>query len=391
MPTTNGVVDRFPNNLICLGQRVLPGVGQAVRLSLLFLLLAACAFPGTVRPTVKIGLVAPFEGRYRYVGYDVIYAVQLALHEANEKGGVAGYGVELVAYDDGASPSAAVEQARKLDVDPAVVGAIGHFREETTTAASHTYTEAGIPVVTAAVLSPGATENQKTVYHLGPGAQLLADALLERALRLAPSGELALIGQSGPLGAALQEVARERTGEELPAASTAVPGWEMEVLEREPSVIVLDLEPVRAGEIVSMLREEGWSGRILGGPALAPSDFVAVAGRAAAGTVFVTPWPFPADVPDGEAFIAAYRGVSGGVGPGPLALPAYEATWTLLDALEQAGADGELTRNRVNAALPNAKRRGTLGTLTVDEGGERPDVDLYWYRIGSEGIPELEG
>ncbi len=52
------------------------------------LLLTGCQFPGTVRPTVKIGLVAPFEGRYRYVGYDVIYAVRLALHEANAAGGV---------------------------------------------------------------------------------------------------------------------------------------------------------------------------------------------------------------------------------------------------------------------------------------------------------------
>ena len=60
-----------------------------------------------VRPTVKIGLVAPFEGRYRYVGYDVFYAVRLALQEVNAAGGVGGYHVELVAYDDGADPAMA--------------------------------------------------------------------------------------------------------------------------------------------------------------------------------------------------------------------------------------------------------------------------------------------
>jgi ABC-type branched-subunit amino acid transport system substrate-binding protein len=372
-------------------ERVLLGAGRVVRVALLLPLLAACAFPGTVRPTVKIGLVAPFEGRYRYVGYDVIYAVRLALVEANRDGGVAGYGVELVAYDDGANPNAAVEQARKLDVDPAVVGAVGHFREETTAAAAATYIKAGIPLVAPALLDTDLAQGGEEIYRPGPAAEPLGDALLERALRVAPDGEFVLIGESGPLQAALQRAAREWTGEELPDVSAAAPDWEMEVLDRDPAVLFCDLEPVRAGEVVSLLRESGWSGHVLGGPALAPSDFVAVAGEAAAGGAFVTPWPFPSDVPDGEAFVEAYRGVSDGVEPGPLALPAYEATWTLLAALEQAGADGELTRQRVNAALSQARRRGTLGRRTVDERDEQRDVGLYWYRIGLDGVPELEG
>ena len=101
-----------------------------------FLLLSSCSFPGTVRPTIKIGLVAPFEGRYRYVGYDVIYAARLAVRQVNEAGGVGGYSVELVAYDDAAEAALAVGQARKLAVDPDVVAVIGHFRAEPTAAAA---------------------------------------------------------------------------------------------------------------------------------------------------------------------------------------------------------------------------------------------------------------
>lgn len=372
------------------GRRLLLGVGQALRIAPLILLLAACAVPGTVRPTVKIGLVAPFEGRYRYVGYDVIYAVRLALLEANDDAGVAGYGVELVAYDDAANPNQAVEQARKLDVDPAVVGAIGHFREDTTAAAMDAYAEANIPLLTPALLNSDVTTHRETVYHPGPSVEPLADALLQRASRLAPSGKFALIGQSGPLEAPLQRSARERIGKDVPVVSPAVHGWEMEILGRDPSVLFCDLEPVRAGEVVSILTERGWSGHILGGPALAPSDFVAVAGPAAAGAVFVTPWPFPGDVPDGDAFIAAYRRVSDGVEPGPLALPAYEATWTLLEALEQAGGDGELTRRRVNTALSYARRQGILDEFIGGDTSEWPEDSLYWYRIAPDGVPELQ-
>jgi branched-chain amino acid transport system substrate-binding protein len=362
-----------------------------LRVASLVFLLTACTFPGTIRPTVKIGLVAPFEGRYRYVGYDVIYAVRLALYEANEQGGVAGYGVELVAYDDGADPVMAVGQARKLGVDPDVVGAIGHFREETTAAAVGTYAEAGIPLIAPAVLSPDLTRDEGVVYRLGPAAELLADALIERVSRLAPRGEVVLVGQGGPLGEALQRVARERTGQRLPALSADAQGWETEALARDPDVLICDLEPVRAGEVVSALHRKGWSGQVMGGPALAPSDFVAVAGESATGAAFVTPWPFPNDVSGGDDFAAAYRRVSNGLEPGPLALPAYEAAWALLEALEEAAAGGEPTRERISAALSNVERRGVLGRLAFDPNRAWTDLGLYWYRIGSEGVPALQG
>lgn len=384
-------MDRFRSGLRRPGRRVCPDTRHAVcAISLLFLL-TGCTFPGTVRPTVKIGLVAPFEGRYRYVGYDVIYAVELALQEANQQDGVAGYGVELVAYDDLADPIVAVEQARKLDVDPDVVGAIGHFREETTIAAAAAYAEAGIPLIAPAVLNVELTEGGEGIYRLGPTAEPLAEALLERASRLAGAGEIVLIGQDGPLEASLQQAAGERIGQELLTVSADVPGWETEVLARGPSVVICDLEPVRAGEVVSTLREEGWAGRVLGGPALAPSDFVAVAGEAATGTALVTPWPFPGDVASGDAFAAAYRRVSDSTEPGTLALPAYEAAWMLLEALEQAGADGELARQDVAAAVADVERRGPLGKITVDRGWEGADLRLYWYRIGRDGVPVLQG
>jgi branched-chain amino acid transport system substrate-binding protein len=384
-------VDRFRNGLRRVGQRVGRGARRVVRVTTFLLLLTACTFPGTVRPTVKIGLVAPFEGRYRYVGYDVIYAAKLALREANEEGGVAGHGVELVAYDDGADPAMAVEQARKLDVDPDVVGAIGHFREETTAAVAATYTEARIPLIAPGVLSPDLTQGGEGIYRLGPTADPLADALVERASRLASPGEIVLVSHDGPLEVSLQRAARERIGRRLPVVSADAPGWESEVLARESSVLICDLEPVRAGEVLSALRQRGWSGRALGGPALAPSDFVAVAGRAAAGTAFVTPWPFPGDVAGGDGFTTAYRRVSNGTEPGPLALPAYEATWALLEALERAGSHGELTREGVAVALAGGGSQGTLGNLTADESREWVDLDLYWYRIGPDGVPVLQG
>lgn len=104
-----------------------------------------------VPPTVKIGLVAPFEGRWRDVGYDAIYAARLAVREVNKNGGIAGYRVELVALDDGGDPHLAAEAAAALAADPAVVVVMGHWLHQTTSAVAPLYAEAGIPLLTLGV------------------------------------------------------------------------------------------------------------------------------------------------------------------------------------------------------------------------------------------------
>src|SRR5438045_7698640 len=117
--------------------------GAAAWLLLAALIAAAC-MPVT-RPVVKIGLVAPFEGRYREVGYEVIYAVRLAVREANAAGGVAGFSVELTALDDGGDPASAAEQARKLGTDPQIAGVIGDWLDATTLNAAPLYAAEGLP------------------------------------------------------------------------------------------------------------------------------------------------------------------------------------------------------------------------------------------------------
>lgn len=107
--------------------------------------LVACL--SVTRPVVKIALVAPFEGHYRNVGYEVIYAVRLAVREANASGGIAGYSIELMALDDSGDAKAAVEQARKIAADPHVVGVIGHWLGTNTLAAAPEYEAAGIPLL----------------------------------------------------------------------------------------------------------------------------------------------------------------------------------------------------------------------------------------------------
>ncbi len=115
-------------------------------ITLVGLLMTACDTRG-VDPVLKIGLVAPFEGEQRGIGYDVLYSARLAVREINAAGGVDGYRLNLVAYDDSTYPSEAESVAEALIVDPAVIAVLGHWQPQTNAAAQPLYAAAEMPYV----------------------------------------------------------------------------------------------------------------------------------------------------------------------------------------------------------------------------------------------------
>jgi hypothetical protein len=125
-----------------------PATGHRLLFCLLFtvLFLSACA---SVDPVLKVGLVGPFEGQNRAIGYDVIYSARLAVREINAAGGIGGYRLALVALDDSGDPELAAQAARSLALDPQVVAVIGHWGEETTAVAAPIYAAAGLPFLPA--------------------------------------------------------------------------------------------------------------------------------------------------------------------------------------------------------------------------------------------------
>ncbi len=80
-------------------------------LSICWLLMSACA---TVPTPTRIALLAPFEGRYREIGYDALYAARLALQDTGNNQ------IELLPIDDGGTMATATSRARALAQDPQV-------------------------------------------------------------------------------------------------------------------------------------------------------------------------------------------------------------------------------------------------------------------------------
>lgn len=308
----------------------LPGRGLWAWAAALAALLAAWGLtlvPGTwggvgaqgTKPTVTVGLVAPFEGLLRWEGYRLLYAVKLALREANAQGGVGGRAVALVALDDGDDPARAARVARQVAEDPSVVAVVGHFSAATTEAAFSVYAEFGVPVV--APVAPGEDAPiREGLFFLAPGP-------LEEELPAIPSG-----GPLVRLGAALDEV----------EVWSTLAAWEGE----RPALYWL-------GPDVCHLT----TARLL-------AEIPSQVGCGALASVDGARWP---------AFGEAYRAFSGSL-PTVRAGLAYDATWAVLHALVRVGeVSGEpvALRRALAEALGEVRFSGVTGEVQFDAQGCR--------------------
>lgn len=112
---------------------------QAVALACgLFVLMAGCS---DVRPTLKIGVLAPFEGLHRQAGYAALAAVRAAVADFPYTQA----GILPLALDDGNRPAQAGRSAQKLLADPRVAAVVGPLSPQLASAVSPVLQPVGIP------------------------------------------------------------------------------------------------------------------------------------------------------------------------------------------------------------------------------------------------------
>lgn len=313
--------------------------------------------------TVKIGLVAPFEGLYRASGYEVLFAVKLALQERNQGEGLHGYRVELVALNDFNDPAEAARQAQALVIDPDIVGVVGHLSSPTTEAALPVY-----QAVELAVSVPWSIEST-----------LLAGQF---------PGTVSVAATSEEAAGHLEAVSREMGFEHLETLNTP----ELLVISDEAQAIRLEADAVTASNIILALDQAGVSLPLFGAVEVGNMQLLQVAGAAANELVFVSPGPAAAQLPAESAFVEAYQALSG-LPPGPRAVLAYEATNVLLDSIERAIMnEGGLynqppSRQTIRDQLALIRRSGLTGPVEFSSDGQRLNAPVWIYQISETSYP----
>ena len=313
----------------------------------------ACRPLAQVPRVVKIGLVGSFEDLYRNSGYEVLYAVKLAVAEWNSRGGVAGHPIELVALDDSGSAEQARRQPAELAADPDILGAVGHTQANTTDVALSEYARLGLPLVspTAWARNPG---SEWVFFAAGAYLQEAVAALRGAGLRFGT--RIAVVGGG-------EEWLRLSSW----AATVLSPG---ETIPPGTQAVVLAGPPDRAAEWA-----QGYAGLgvpLVGGSDLGGGVFAALAGESARG-VWIGHTAAQAGTSDWEAFRQGYAALAGS-DPRLIAPVAYDAANALLAAMERAAESGDLSRAGVTRALRETDWPGLTGRVAFAADGARTEV-----------------
>ncbi len=287
--------------------------------------------------TIKIGLVAPFSGRYREVGYQAIHGVRLALSELNAAGGAHGRPVALLALDGAGDGDTAIEQANRMLTDSAVVAVIGHWLDDGTSAAAPIYARVGLPILATSAAPPAPENGGRTFFRLYPTTEVLATAMEETAT------------QYGLRAVCLCDV-------------------------------------VTGAEFLAIGHSDNLSTAVVGGPLWSLREFARLAGNNADGSYFVTPGPHPSAVTEASVFFANHRDAFPDEPVGWASLHAYEATRVLLAALSTAPVP---TAKYVAEALTQTDFSGVSSHVSFDETGEwaTPQLSAYTWRDGHHAQP----
>jgi len=369
------------------------GLRCSISLCLVALLLlpVGCVLPRATTPIIKIGMIAPFEGLYRPEGYAALYAVKLALRECNAAGGVAGHRVELVALNDDGDPVQAALQARKLALDPDVMGVIGPFSRATAAAVGPPLAEAGLAWIIPASAPDAVIEAYLNAFRLFASDRALAVALLEWAARQVGEDEEIWIPEIGDFTSPLLEVARQMGHWEVWTDAT------QENLPRPgPAIVALGGDAEQVADFFDRLGAKLDQSLIVGGPEAVGRVTIQRVGAAMPELVWVTSlqdstWP--------ESFVLGYQELAGGL-PTPEAALTYDAARVLLDAIAYAGASkslpksSKLTRTDIVAALSATHWDGLNGLILFDAYGSWISAPLQLYRADSKqrfGLVQLIG
>ncbi len=188
----------------------------------------------TSPPVVKIGLIAPFEGPSRPLGYQVLDGVKLRLHQWND--GHHAPKVELVALNDDGDPQLAATLPAQLAQDPDIRVILGPPQGHTAMAALPALAKTGIPTLLLAPVSSVPPQGGIVPYAgLGEDYQQLFQPLvgtLQPAWFLPVQGPVLWLGD--PLS--LAELAQNHP-EWVPAAGpvageAVLQGWAPDLAQR---------------------------------------------------------------------------------------------------------------------------------------------------------------
>ncbi|MCP5368772.1 MAG: ABC transporter substrate-binding protein [Hyphomicrobiales bacterium] len=344
---------------------------------------------GSAAADVKIGINVPLTGFAAADGKSALTGAQLAAEEANAAGGINGEKVELVVYDDQASPKESAPIATKLTAQDKVVAGISGSYSGATRAAAGVYQAAGTPFISAYAVHPDITRAGDFVFRTSfvgevqgrAGAKLIGGMLGKK--------RVVMITLQNDFGKSLAAGFREAAGK---FGITVVAEYPYSIKDRQFGPIVSKVKADKpeaiyasgyfftAGPLVSQLRAAGIDVPVIGQEGYDSEKFIEIAGKAAEGVIITTSLDRDSDKAETKHFIAAFE-KKAGYKADMVAASGHTAMKVLIEAMRKAGTTD---KKAIRDAIAAAKVEASTGTISFNGLGEvRKDVQVQVVKDGA--------
>lgn len=355
--------------------------------------------PGRDKPepevkTVKIGLLAPLERSHEaYIGEPMLWATQMAIEEANAKGGYQGKPFELVVHNDTGLWGASANEVATFCYQDSVWAIVGSVDGANTHIAIRVALKTEVPIMNVADTDPTLVETKiPWIFRDTADDRQMAYTIayhVFKDLRLKQVAILRTNNRYGRFGVAEFRSASVRLGHPAPVEinyevtySQVNPSFALQV-ERlktvQPEAVVLWADAVAGGYLVKCIREAGLDMPIFACDRIVHPRFLEIAGKAAEGIVATFPYDPEADNPGLKRFQQEYR-QRHSAEPTVYAAHAYDGTWMVIKAIQEAGLNRYRIRDALAAMNPY---HGITGEIIMDDAlSDRGPVIMATVRGG---------
>ena len=343
---------------------------------LLFLALTSTfAVTATAGETIKIGINVPLTGFAASDGTSALNGAKLATEQVNSAGGINGKQLELVVYDDQASPKQSVPIAIKLIEKDKVTVGISCSYSGATRAAAGIYQSAEVPYISAYAIHPDITRAGNYAFRTSFVGEVQGRAGAKLAGEILKKKRAVLITLNNDFGKSLVTGFREKAES---YGITIVNEYPYSIKDRQfgpivakvkadnPDVIYATGYFFTAGPLVSQLRAAGVKATIIGQEGFDTQTFIKIAGPASEGVIITTSLDRDSNSQESQDFIAQYEKMFNHK-TDMVAASGHTAVKVAADAIKRAGSTD---RSAVRDAIAKTNLTASTGTISFNSLGE---------------------
>ncbi len=356
--------------------------------------LMTAATVGAARADIVFGVAGPMSGPNAAYGEQYRVGVETAVERINANGGVLGQRLAVSVGDDVSDPKQGVSVANKFVAD-GVRYVVGHYNSGVTIPASEVYAENGVLFVTPTATNPMVTERGLWNAFRACGRDdqqgiIAAKFILTRF----KDKKIAIVDDKSTAGKGLaDEMAKaynagggkEVLHEEINPGEKDYSPLVAKIKQSGADLVYYGGQHTEAGLIVRQMHDQGVTTILMGGDGISNSEFGAIGGDGAAGTL-MTSFPDPATFAEAKDAVADLKAKN--VPTEAVTLYAYAATQILAEAIAKAKADDPKAASEYLHS--GASFSTVLGSISYDDKGDikQPGFVVFeWRKVDGKVTP----